>query len=166
MADVKKVRVGNTPHVGEVPKSTLPGGREEGLKEPGLRDANTVGSKPTGKGPRQGNTPHTDADIDSADSKQRHTTGGGQVEFTSENWPARENAVQTGETFSGNGGQFPFQTSQENASNYTQRSRIARQEVQDAEIKALSDKRFKNEKDQRKVSETLGKDVTNPRNQR
>lgn len=135
---------------------------EQNPKRPG---AGASSDKATGKGPRVGNQPHTNTG-NNDQAPQRHTTGGGKVEKTSENWPTRENAVQTGETFSGKGGQFEFQTASPNESSYTQRSRVPRQEVKDAEIKSLSDKRFKNEKDQRKVSESLEKDITNPRNQR
>lgn len=126
--------------------------------------AGAVGSKATGgiNGVRVGNTPAVIADLDEA--PQRHTSGQGQVEFSSENFPVREHGKQS-QTVS-EPGQFEF-SGTPTEDKHLQRERISnREEVKDAEIKSLKDKRFKNEKDQRKTSETLKKDVSNPRGQR
>lgn len=98
-ADIKR-RVGNTPAIGEVPKSSLPFGREPGSWEPGVRPgAGGMGSKPTGGnagGTRQGNSPAVSVDIDATPG--RHTTGHGKVEKTSKNWKTRENGKLNNET--------------------------------------------------------------------
>lgn len=61
-------------------------------KRPG---GGAVGSKSTGgiNSARVGNTPTPAGNFDIDDAPGRHTTGG-QVEFTSENLPVREHAVQ------------------------------------------------------------------------
>lgn len=91
-------RKGNTPAVGEVPPSALPFGRETEDWEPGVRPgAGGMGSKPTGKGPRQGNTPHTDTGNNEG-FPQRHRAASKKVEKTSENWPTREGGKLNNET--------------------------------------------------------------------
>lgn len=90
--DIKR-RVGNTPTpAGVVPESALPFGRESEPWEPGSRPGGgALGSKPTGKGPRIGNTVHTDTGNNDA-APQRHTTSGGKVEKTSKDRePVRKN---------------------------------------------------------------------------
>lgn len=129
-------------------------------KRPGAGQSN---SKVSGglNGVRVGNSPAVDVDIDSAASKQRHTSQGDEA-ITSDNFPVREHG--TGAKTVGDGGQFEFQGTPTESS-HLQRERISkREEVKDAEVKSLSDRRFKNEKEQRKVGK--GEDGGNPRGQR
>ena len=124
---------------------------------------------------RVGNSYHTDPDSVN-EFPHRHRNADKEVEINSGNFEPRKTNDGSGlygepQTAGDQapdqpkGGIYPFKTASDNASNYTQRSRVPRQEVKDAEIKSLSDKRFKNEKDQRKGA-TLGKDLMNPRGQR
>lgn len=124
---------------------------------------------------RIGNTFHTDPDSIN-EGRHRHRNADKEIEITSANFKPRKTndgsglygepqtaLAQAPKTV----GQFAHQGTPESHANL-QRERVPRVEVEDAEIKSLSDKRFRNEREQRKTSESLKpkKDIINPRGQR